>query len=60
MSWELMSLATAAADELGADVATVRVAGLLEDDGYHLTGAMYSLLLGWRLQRRSARDLFRA
>lgn len=38
MSWEPMSLATAASDELGADVAAVRVAGLLDDDDYHLTG----------------------
>lgn len=38
MSWEPMSLATVAADELGADVATIRVTGLLEDDDYHLTG----------------------
>ena len=38
VSWEPMSLANIAADELGADVATVRVAGLLEDDERHLTG----------------------
>jgi hypothetical protein len=38
VSWEPMSLATVAADELGADIATVRVTGLLEDDEDHLTG----------------------
>ena len=40
MSWEPMSLATTAADELGADVATIRVTGLVEDDDYHLTGTV--------------------
>jgi hypothetical protein len=46
MSWEPTALATVAADELGADVAAVRVAGLLEDDEYHLTGVDVLLAAG--------------
>ena len=46
MPWEPMSLANIAADELGADVATVRVAGLLEDDEHHLTGVEVLIAAG--------------
>lgn len=39
MSWEPMVLANVAADELGSDVAEIRLVGLLDDDEYHLPGA---------------------
>jgi hypothetical protein len=46
MSWDPLIVANIAGEELGADIAEVRVPGLVDDDEYHLPGVDVLLAAG--------------